>query len=139
VVSWVSVARVALRLLRSHSDQKDTAQPYAIRQQRQEWNALSSVQQWLLDEVLGVDPRAEEMSAVTVVPRRSRAQKWEANLAAARWYRAREGHLTVPRTHTETVDGSELALGVFIASSRTRNASLAPERIEELSTLGVRW
>ncbi|MFJ8158790.1 helicase associated domain-containing protein [Streptomyces sp. NPDC094468] len=79
------------------------------------------------------------MSAATVVPRRSRAQKWEANLAAARRYRAREGYLNVPRTHTETVDGSELALGVFIANSRTRKARLAPERIEELSALGMRW
>ncbi|MEU1193234.1 helicase associated domain-containing protein [Streptomyces sp. NPDC005859] len=110
-----------------------------VQVQRLEWDALSSVQQWLLGEVLGIAPRAEELAALTVVPRRSRAQKWAANLAAARQYRTREGHLNVPRSHIETVDGAELALGVFIANSRVRRERLSPERIEELSVLGMRW
>ncbi|MFE3145050.1 helicase associated domain-containing protein, partial [Streptomyces scopuliridis] len=110
-----------------------------VQVQRQEWDALSGVQQWLLGEVLGIEPRAEELTPPTVVPRRSRAQKWEANLEAARQYRTREGHLNVPRSHTETVEGAELALGVFIANCRARKASLAPERVEELSAVGMRW
>ncbi|MFI5877617.1 Helicase associated domain protein [Streptomyces sp. NPDC051445] len=110
-----------------------------VQVQRLEWDALSSVQQWLLGEVLGIEPRAEELAVLTVVPRRSRAQKWEANLAAARQYRTREGHLNVPRSHIETVDGAALALGVFIANSRARKASLALERVEELSAVGMRW
>ncbi|WP_306801463.1 helicase associated domain-containing protein [Streptomyces sp. T12] len=99
----------------------------------------SGVQQWLLGEVLGIEPLPERPPVPAVSPRRSRAQKWEANLAASRQYRTREGQLNVPRSHIETVDGAELALGVFIANARTRKASLAPERVEELSAVGMRW
>ncbi|MEV5936692.1 Helicase associated domain protein [Streptomyces sp. NPDC052079] len=110
-----------------------------VRAQQQEWEMLSTAQQWLLGEVLGIEPFPEQPAVPVAAPRRSRAQKWEANLAAARQYRTREGHLNVPRSHIETVDGAELALGVFIANSRSRKAGLAPERLEELSTLGIRW
>ncbi|MEW2400238.1 helicase associated domain-containing protein [Streptomyces sp. NPDC046862] len=110
-----------------------------VQVQRLEWDALRSVQQWLLGEVLRIEPRAEELAVPTDVSRRSRAQEWEANLAAARQYRTREGHLNVPRSHIETVEGSELALGVFVANSRARKAKLAVARVEELSALGMRW
>ncbi|MET7694089.1 helicase associated domain-containing protein [Streptomyces sp. NPDC005483] len=110
-----------------------------VQVQRQEWAALSGVQQWLLGEVLGIEPRVEDLAPPKVVPRRSRAQKWEANLAAARQYRTREGHMNVPRSHIESVEGTELALGVFIANSRARKDKLAVERVEELSALGMRW
>lgn len=110
-----------------------------VRAQRQEWQVLSTVQQWLLGEVLGIEPLPERRPVPSAAPRRSRAQKWEANLAAARQYRIREGHLNVPRSHIETVDGAELALGVFIANSRARQERLAAERVKELSALGIRW
>ncbi len=110
-----------------------------VQVQRQDWDALGGVRQWLLGEVLGIEPHAERPAAPSVVPRRSRAQKWEANLAAAHQYRTREGHLNVPRSHIETVDGAESALGVFVANARARQASLASERVAELSALGMRW
>ncbi|MFE4956200.1 helicase associated domain-containing protein [Streptomyces sp. NPDC056653] len=72
-------------------------------------------------------------------PKRTRAQIWAANLAAARQYAEREGHLNVPRTHIETVDGTDHTLGVFIANQRARRTSLAPERVTELAALGMRW
>ncbi|MCX3292308.1 helicase associated domain-containing protein [Streptomyces sp. NEAU-H22] len=89
--------------------------------------------------MLGIEPLPERPPVPAVSPRRSRAQKGEAGLAASRQCRTREGHLNVPRSHIETVDGAELALGVFIANARTRKASLAPERVEELSAVGMRW
>lgn len=64
---------------------------------------------------------------------------WASNLAAARQYQQREGHLEVPHRHIEKLDGAEHALGVFIANSRSRRTRLAPERVEELSELGMRW
>ncbi|MCQ4079705.1 helicase associated domain-containing protein [Streptomyces sp. RB6PN25] len=73
------------------------------------------------------------------MPRRTRAQQWAANLAAARQYQQREGHLEVPHRHTEEVEGTGYTLGVFIANSRARKDRLAPERVEELSALGMRW
>ncbi|MFE6384537.1 DEAD/DEAH box helicase [Streptomyces roseolus] len=106
--------------------------------QRRGWDALGAVQQWLLKETLGLGPlKRDERSEV--VPRRTRAQVWAANLAAARQYREREGHLEVPHRHVEKVGGDEQALGVFLANSRSRRERLAPERIEELSALGMRW
>ncbi|MFI6357693.1 helicase associated domain-containing protein [Streptomyces sp. NPDC050743] len=64
---------------------------------------------------------------------------WAANLATAPQCRQREGHLEVPRQHMETGVGHEHALGVFIAHHRSRKAKMAPQRVEELSTLGMRW
>nr|WP_265869197.1 DEAD/DEAH box helicase [Streptomyces sp. SKN60] len=106
--------------------------------QRRQWDTLEVAQQWLLRETLGLGPVQDSERGVAA-PRRTRAQVWAANLAAARQYREREGHLEVPHRHVETVGGDEHALGVFIANSRSRQARLASERIEELSSLGMRW
>ncbi|MGW1802979.1 Helicase associated domain protein [Streptomyces sp. NPDC001984] len=108
------------------------------RTQQAEWDQLSYTQQWLLGAFLGLAPLPPEQRPRPAA-RRSRAEIWVANLAAARQYQLREGHLEVPRQHVETVDGHEHTLGVFIANSRSRKAKLAPQRIEELSALGMRW
>ncbi|MET8831987.1 Helicase associated domain protein [Streptomyces sp. NPDC004610] len=106
--------------------------------QRRGWDSLETAQQWLLQEALGLGPLLEGERDVAA-PRRTRAQVWAANLAAARQYREREGHLEVPHRHVEKVGGDEQALGVFIANSRSRRARLSPERVSELSELGMRW
>ncbi|WP_245939181.1 helicase associated domain-containing protein [Actinacidiphila glaucinigra] len=64
---------------------------------------------------------------------------WASNLAAARQYAERGGHLDVPRSHVETIDGTAHTLGIFIANQRARRAGLAPERVAELTALGMRW
>ncbi|MFJ4851441.1 hypothetical protein [Streptomyces sp. NPDC088733] len=38
-----------------------------------------------------------------------------------------------------TVDGTGQALGIFIANQHAREATLAPERVAELTVLGMRW
>ncbi|MFD3701254.1 helicase associated domain-containing protein [Streptomyces sp. NPDC058646] len=70
---------------------------------------------------------------------------------AAEQFFARKGHLTVPRKHIETItageDGSEdqaqrgvsLKLGTWVANQRRRAATLTPERVEQLSEIGMRW
>uniref|UniRef100_UPI0035D94E0B helicase associated domain-containing protein n=1 Tax=Streptomyces candidus TaxID=67283 RepID=UPI0035D94E0B len=65
-------------------------------------------------------------------------------MTAARQFYAREGHLNVPRKHTETVlteDGrkDQHRLGAWINNQRSRAATLTPERVEQLSTIGMRW
>ena len=77
-------------------------------------------------------------------PRVSQTDKWTANLAAARQYFEREGHLQVPRKHVETVlaeDGWELQfrLGAWVSNQRSRAATLTPERVAQLSEVGMRW
>ncbi|MER5450607.1 Helicase associated domain protein [Streptomyces sp. NPDC002766] len=106
--------------------------------QRRQWDTLGAAQQWLLREALRLGPLQDSKKDIAA-PRRTRAQVWAANVAAARQYQQREGHLEVPHRHVEEVEGDSCALGVFIANSRARRAQLAPERVEELSELGMRW
>ncbi|MEU2232260.1 helicase associated domain-containing protein [Streptomyces vietnamensis] len=79
-------------------------------------------QQWLLKEALGLGP-LQEGERDAVAPRRTRAQVWAANVAAARQYQEREGHLEVPHRHVKKVGEDEQALGVFIANSRSRSGA----------------
>ncbi|MEU0940224.1 helicase associated domain-containing protein [Embleya sp. NPDC005971] len=65
-------------------------------------------------------------------------------MGAATAYRARVGHLEVPRAHVETVtafDGwpEDVRLGVWITTTRSRKAKLPEERIAALDALGMRW
>ncbi|WP_405763813.1 Helicase associated domain protein [Actinacidiphila glaucinigra] len=113
-----------------------------VHTQRTQWDTLSTVQQWLLTEILGITasvPEERTPALGTAKPKRTRAQIWAANLAAARQYAEREGHLDVPRSHVETIDGTAQTLGIFIANQRARQANLAPERVAELDALGIRW
>lgn len=105
------------------------------------WDQLTSVQQWMCEQVLGIEPAPEDEK-----PQRPRTQadKWTANLTAARQYFEREGHLQVPRKHVETVlseDGREdqCRLGAWVNNQRSRAAALTPERVEQLSKVGMRW
>ncbi|MFC4471753.1 Helicase associated domain protein [Streptomyces xiangluensis] len=103
--------------------------------QRLEWDKLLPAQQWLLDSVLGLEPAGEEERPV----KRTQHDKWAANLAAARQFHTREGHLTVGRKHVEHVNGTEIKLGGWLDNTRRRAAKLSPERRAELDALGMRW
>ncbi|WTV48451.1 Helicase associated domain protein (plasmid) [Streptomyces sp. NBC_00040] len=109
------------------------------------WDQLTAVQQWMCEQVLGIEPATEEEKPK---PRTSQADKWAMHLAAAEQYFAREGHLTVPRKHVETItlggDGQAqrdvpLKLGTWVDNQRRRAATLTPERMEQLSKVGMRW
>lgn len=112
--------------------------------QRVGWERLMPAQQWLL-ETVGVEP-ASEGGAPTAGAPRSQDARWAANLAAARQYHAREGHLIVPRQHVEiTGDGNgdsgrtAVKLGAWLDNTRRRAAKLSPERRTALDALGMRW
>jgi superfamily II DNA or RNA helicase len=121
-----------------------------VRSVRLGWDNLTTVQQWMCEHVLGIEPAAEDEKPK---PRRTQADKWAMNYAAAKQFYAREGHLRVPRKHIETIvvgsDGSgsngedqevrEVRLGAWIGNQRSRAATLTPERIEQLSAIGMRW
>jgi hypothetical protein len=112
-----------------------------VQQQRLGFDKLSTAQQWMLHHTLGATPPHNDE---VPQPRRSHAEKWALSLAAARQYRAREGHLNVPRTHTETIigdDGQEqhIRLGAWISNQRTRASRLTPEQTAQLTELGMRW
>ncbi|MFG3518520.1 DEAD/DEAH box helicase [Streptomyces bobili] len=120
------------------------------RAQRLGWDELTGVQQWMCEQVLGVEPATHDEKPK---PRTSQADKWAMNYAAAKQYYQREGHLQVPRKHIERIiigdDGNvgsgkdhevrELKLGAWISNQRSRAATLTPERMEQLSAIGMRW
>ncbi|MGM0361724.1 Helicase associated domain protein [Streptomyces griseoaurantiacus] len=112
-----------------------------VRAQRLGWDKLTGVQQWMLEQVLGIEPATEDEKPK---PRRTQADKWAANLAAAKQFYEREGHLIVPRSHVETVlsdEGWELQfrLGAWVSNQRSRATTLPEDRREQLSAIGMRW
>ncbi|MGW2492803.1 Helicase associated domain protein [Streptomyces sp. NPDC001606] len=116
-----------------------------VRQVRLCWDNLTGVQQWLCEQVLGIEPAGEDEKPT---PRRKHSDKWALNYTAARQYYEREGHLQVPRGHVERIvigDGGEgqeerdLKLGSWIGNQRSRAAALSAERVERLSAIGMRW
>ncbi len=117
------------------------------------WDKLTGVQQWMCEHILGIQPATEDEKPR---PRRTQADKWAMNYAAARQFYEREGHLRVPRQHVERIavdsgddshDGEsgrdqeerEIKLGAWVGNQRSRAATLSPERIEQLSAIGMRW
>ncbi|MFF7610241.1 Helicase associated domain protein [Streptomyces parvulus] len=113
-----------------------------VRSVRLGWDKLTTVQQWMCEQVLGIEPAAEDEKPK---PRRTQADKWTMNYEAARQFYEREGHLRVPRRHVERVvvgEGlgeREHKLGAWIGNQRSRAATLTPERVEQLSAIGMRW
>ncbi|WP_404795744.1 DEAD/DEAH box helicase [Streptomyces pristinaespiralis] len=121
-----------------------------VRAQRLGFDKLTGVQQWMCEHVLGITPATEDEKPK---PRTSQAEKWAMHLAAARQFFEREGHLQVPRKHTERIiiggnghggsgkdqEQRELRLGAWISNQRSRATTLSPERVEQLSAIGMRW
>jgi superfamily II DNA or RNA helicase len=121
-----------------------------VRSVRLGWDKLTTVQQWMSEHILGIHPATEHEKPK---PRRTQADKWALNLAAAKQFYQREGHLRVPRKHIESIavgdaggreDGEgqevrQVRLGAWVSNQRSRAATLTPERVEQLSTIGMRW
>ncbi|MFJ2746177.1 Helicase associated domain protein [Streptomyces sp. NPDC087440] len=111
------------------------------------WDALLPAQQWLLDNVLGLEPAGEDEQPV----KRTQDDKWQLNLAAAKAFYAREGHLRVPRKHEESMGSGEgvngaqagsegvVKLGVWISNVRKRADKLSEERRAALDGIGMEW
>ncbi|MFF7250306.1 hypothetical protein ACFZBU_41295 [Embleya sp. NPDC008237] len=73
----------------------------------------------------------------------ARADPWTFTFAAASAYPRREGHLTVSRKHVETIEHDcrthRIKLGVALADARQRRAAYAPELLDALTALDMRW
>ncbi|MFE5689677.1 helicase associated domain-containing protein [Streptomyces sp. NPDC056512] len=101
-----------------------------VRVQRLGWDKLTTVQQWMCVQVLGIEPAAEDEKPPA---RRTQADKWAMNYEAAKQFYQREGHLRVPRKHVARIAGEgvgedqeerELRLGARISNQRSRAATL---------------
>ncbi|MFJ9473044.1 DEAD/DEAH box helicase [Streptomyces caniferus] len=113
-----------------------------VRSVRLGWDNLTTVQQWMCEQLLGIEPATEDEKPP---PRRTQADKWALNYEAAKQFYEREGHLRVPRKHIERIvvgedqEERELRLGAWTSNQRSRAATLSPERVEQLSAIGMRW
>ncbi|MCX5103008.1 helicase associated domain-containing protein [Streptomyces sp. NBC_00439] len=120
--------------------------------QRHGWEQLLPAQQWLLENVLGIEPAEEAERPV----KRTQDTMWALNLRAAQQFHAREGHLRVPRKHVEHLEGAAegiagpgsqagagepvgVKLGTWLDNVRKRAAKLSAERRADLDHLGMHW
>ncbi|MFG2327631.1 Helicase associated domain protein [Streptomyces sp. NPDC048568] len=159
--SWPVTWQRCFHLVRMHLDAGETLPTEAgeavrqgedlgrwVRSVRLGWDQLTIVQQWMCERILGIEFASEGEKPR---PRRTQADKWAMNYAAAKQFYEREGHLRVPRQHVERIvicgDGDsgqdreerELRLGAWVGNQRSRAAALSPERVEQLSVIGMRW
>ncbi|MFF1651362.1 helicase associated domain-containing protein [Streptomyces sp. NPDC058240] len=117
--------------------------------QRFGWEQLLPVQRWLLENTLKITSAEEDERPV----KRTQDTMWALNLAAARQFHAREGHLRVPRKHAEhlasgdvlsgrhdsTDGGVVVKLGTWLDNVRKRAAKLPEQHRTDLDQLGMRW
>ncbi|MCX4734513.1 helicase associated domain-containing protein [Streptomyces sp. NBC_01363] len=117
--------------------------------QRHGWEQLLPAQQWLLENVLGIEPAEEAERPV----KRTQDDMWALNLTAARQFHGREGHLRVPRKHAEHLEMEEgpggrqggaegvvvVKLGMWLDNVRKRAGNLTEQRRADLDQLGMRW
>ncbi|MFD4570171.1 Helicase associated domain protein [Streptomyces sp. NPDC058467] len=102
------------------------------------WQALHDGQRERLEQ-LGITLLAPEPEAPAKPPT-TPMSAFDKGVAALTQYKTREGHLTVPRGHVETLpDGTEVKLGVWIMNQKTRRAKFAPNRLAALADLGLDW
>ncbi|MCK7628154.1 Helicase associated domain protein [Streptomyces sp. RS10V-4] len=113
--------------------------------QRQGWEQLSEEQRERLAE-LGVEalPTVEKEAPVKAAKaRKGVSAAFERGIAALAQYKHREGHVKVPRAHTETVvvDDQEhtVKLGVFLSNSKSRRGKLTAGKLAALAEHGLEW
>ncbi|MFJ1717068.1 Helicase associated domain protein [Streptomyces sp. NPDC088260] len=121
--------------------------------QRLGWEQFLPAQQWLLENVLGIEPAGEAEQPV----KRTQDDMWALNLRAAQQFHGREGHLRVPRKHVEYLEGVAegtagpsghqagadgvvvVKLGTWLDNVRKRATKLTEQRRTDLDVLGMRW
>ena len=92
-------------------------------------------------ETLDIKPVAEDETGGPV--RRSQDERWNTNLAAARQFHTREGHLRPSRKHVEMINvdgGAEVKqeavmLGAWLDNTRKRAAKSSAEHRAQLAGL----
>ncbi|MFD3504451.1 Helicase associated domain protein [Streptomyces sp. NPDC058678] len=112
---------------------------WLARQRKPEvWQALHDGQRERLEQ-LGIKPLAPEPEE-PAKPSTTPMGAFERGVAALAQYKTREGSMTVPRGHVETLpDGTEVKLGVWIMNLKTRRAKLGDDKLQQLADIGLAW
>lgn len=119
---------------------------WLARQRKPEvWAALTDGQRERL-EAVGVTPLPAAPAPVPEVSAGASTapvSAFERGVAALTQYKAREGSVTVPRAHVETVElsGQEhpVKLGVWIMNQKGRRAKLTTDKLATLAALELEW
>ncbi|MEU9273030.1 Helicase associated domain protein [Streptomyces sp. NPDC048251] len=112
---------------------------WLARQRKPEvWQALHDGQRERLEQ-LGITPLALEPETPAKPPT-TPMSAFDKGVAALTQYKTREGYLTVPRGHVETLpDGTEVKLGVWIMNQKTRRTKVTADKLQALAALGLEW
>ncbi|WP_149182407.1 DEAD/DEAH box helicase [Streptomyces sp. TRM49041] len=127
---------------------------HAARQSRAAYETASEAESWLESQRARSDHLHPEQKSLLAelglvglpntsacpatesrLPARERA--FQRGLAAARAFRAREGHLNVPQRHIEKIEGDSVRLGQWLSNLRRRRSGLSPRRQAALAELGL--
>lgn len=104
------------------------------------WDTLMPEQQTRL-QALGLKPRTAP--AAKPPKKTASAFAFELGITALTQYAEREGHLRIPRQHTETVliDGKEhqVKAGVFLSNHKSRRTKLSAAKLGTFAALGLDW
>ncbi|MEU4173288.1 Helicase associated domain protein [Streptomyces sp. NPDC026665] len=145
-IGWQRSLRLALAHVRAGGEVPDVGGELVVQGedlgawvavQRAGWERLMPAQRFLLESIGVQAPTDDEVAEQPV--RRTQNDRWAANLAAARQFHTREGHLRVPRKAVEDIDGEQVKLGAFLDNTRRRAGKLSEQRRAELDELGMRW
>jgi hypothetical protein len=127
---------------------EDTGRWLQRQREHAAWAKLSDGQREKLTGI-GVEPLPAPTPQKAVKPRTGTLGAFERGIAALRQYKAREGHLKVPRGHIEVLDDAEsldaaageasVKLGVWISHTKTRRAKLTTAQLAQLAELGPHW
>jgi hypothetical protein len=114
----------------------------ARQRERSVWVKLSDGQREKLTGI-GVEPLPAPAPEKAVKARTGASGAFERGIAALRKYKAREGHLTVPRGHVEVLEAAtgeaSVKLGVWLSNTKSRRAKLTTDQLAQLSELGFHW
>jgi superfamily II DNA or RNA helicase len=132
-ITWQRAYHTALR----QTEKDPAASPGEwLTAQRERAGDLHPEQRRLLESA-GLDLPAMPASRDNDAPLPAREQAFQRALAAARAFRAREGHLNVPQRHIEEIEGDRVRLGQWLSNLSRRRSPLSPQRQAALAELGL--
>lgn len=112
-----------LRIPRTHTTDDGVHLGEWLHAQRSRRTHLSDRQRDLLESI--------NMEWDALSPREA---AWQRGLAAARRHHAAHGHVQVPQSY---VDDEGFGLGTWVSNQRRRHTKHAPERIAQLTAIGI--
>ncbi|MGW1878803.1 Helicase associated domain protein [Streptomyces sp. NPDC001975] len=100
-------------------------------------HTLHPQQMRLLAQLAARHPNLHPHAMLLLPDPAPRARAFSRGLTAARQYQRREGHLNVPLSHREEVNGDEVRLGQWLRKCRSNTAQMTGSQITALTSLGI--